>query len=104
MAILWFQTKSVSCFCGMVELWDYRAIGLVVSWFRGVLVYVVFFVVLLIFNFVVSCCSGFKSFKVSEIQRFENHLMFLKILIPYYQISISCFQEDIDPISKIFKK
>ena len=52
--------------------------------------------------------SSFVRFLVSEFQSFEdskNHLMFLgKRLIPYYQNSISCFLEDIDPVFKIFKK
>ena len=33
------------------------------------------------------------------------HVMLLwKIMIPYYQISISCFLEDIDPVFKIIQK
>ena len=37
----------------------------------------------------------------SHITKIPFHV--LKILIPYYQVAISCFWIDIDPISKIFK-
>ena len=57
------------------------------SWFLGFLV------------------SWFLGFKVSKFQNFKIYFMFSEnISIPYYQISISCSQEDIDPIFKIFKK
>ena len=45
-------------------------------------------------GFVVSC---FQSFLVSWFHNFKDSM------IPYYQISIPCFQEDIDPIFEIFK-
>ena len=51
--------------------------------------------------------SWFQSCKVSKIRKFNNGFMFWgTIAIPYYQISISCLLEDIDPkfkISRIFK-
>ena len=50
-------------------------------------------------NFLVSqlLCFLVSKFQVSEIQNVKVSM------IPYYQMSISCFLEDIDSISKIFK-
>ena len=53
-------------------------------------------------GFLVSKFLGFNWF----VQSFKDSKIiscFWKILIPYYQNSISCFLEDIDPIFKIFK-
>ena len=42
--------------------------------------------------------SWFQSFLASWFQHFKDSL------IPYYQLSVSCYQEDTDPIFKIPKK
>ena len=46
-----------------------------------------------------------KNFKVSEFQNFKmpKFQSFKVSMIPFYQNPISCFLEDIDPTSKIFK-
>ena len=45
--------------------------------------------------------SWLQSFKDSKYQKSFN--VYWKILIPHYQISISCFLKEIDPIFKIFE-
>ena len=63
--------------------------GFVVSWFLGSLV------------LIISWC---RSCKVPKFPRFGNSFNVLeKIFITYYQTPISCFQEDIDRILKMFK-
>ena len=49
--------------------------------------------------------SRFQSFLVSKLRGFKVawFLGFDVLMFPYYQNSISCFLEDIDPVSKIFK-
>ena len=61
-----------------------------VSRFLGFLVFA--FLIFGLFGFKVSWWQSFL------VQRFKVSM------IPHYQISMSCFQEDIDPILKIFKK
>ena len=85
----WFLSSLVPRFLDFLVSW---VVGFLVSWFLG------------------STVPKFRSFKVSKFQRFEDskfqnlHLMScLRILFPYYQHSISCFLEDIDPIFKIPK-
>ena len=46
--------------------------------------------------------SNCQIFKVSEIETNPAHVCW-KILIPYYQIFISCFLEDIDPLFQNFQ-
>ena len=52
--------------------------------------------------------SNFQSFQVSKFQRFRDSKVPFnasgKILLPYYQKSISCFLEDIGPTFTIFEK
>ena len=53
-------------------------------------------------------CSNLQGDKASNIQSFEVSKVYFmfrwKILIPYYQLPISCFLEDIDPTFTILKK
>ena len=74
--------------------------GLLVSWFLGFLVSWCLGL-LFSFGFKVSWFQMFQSFQVSMIRK--NRWCFDEISAPYYQISISPFKEDIDPISKIFE-
>ena len=82
-------------------------LGFLVSWFQSFLVcWCVGFWSL---GFKVSCRIGFNflGFIVSWFQSFlvswPQGLNISRSLILYYQISISCFLEDIDSISKILK-
>ena len=68
-----------------------------VSWFLG-------FLVSLFLGFNVCWFLGFLVSKLQDFQRLKMELtFFLKIVFLYYHISISCFLEDIDLISKISK-
>ena len=78
-----------------------KNIGFLVSWFHG-------FLFSWFLGFLVSWFPGFLvawllGSNVTKFQHFKMNLMFVwKILIPSYPKCISCFQEDIDPIFKIF--
>ena len=61
-----------------------------VSWLLG-------FKVSWFLDFLVPWCFGFQSFLVSKLQSFQVSM------ITYYQNSISCVQEDIDPIPRLSK-
>ena len=93
-----------NCFChprgGLVQGWESLCWGVEgIPWIENI-------------GFFVSWSLGFKvpkiqSCKISNIQRFKQQYnsfnVFWQILIICYQIFISCFVEDIDPILKIFK-
>ena len=70
----------------------FLASWLLASWFLGFL-----------FPQFLNCLvSKFIGSTVSEIQN-PFHI-FGKIFVPYYQFSIACFQEDVDPIFMAFSK
>ena len=75
-------------------------VGVLVSWFQSFLVpWVQRFLVSKFQRFL---ASWLKNVKVHWFQSCKIYLMCCwKILVPYYHVSISCFQEDIGPISKI---
>ena len=82
-----------------------RFLGFLVPKCVGLLVYGFLLFRLLVFG--VWCLgSWFLGFKVPKFLGFKVSwfLSFNLSMIPYYQNSISCFREDIDPIFKIFKQ
>ena len=78
------HVKGRDQFLGLLVSWFF---GFSVSWFLGFLV------------------SKFLGFKVSWFQSCLVYWLqgFQVSMIPYYQNAISCFLEDIDPISEFFK-
>ena len=75
------ENKRVSWFLGLSASWF---LGFLVSWVLGLKV---------------------QSCKVTKLQRIKKTILcLLEYMVPYYQIAMSCFLEDIDPIFKILKK
>ena len=96
-SVSWFLGFKDSWFLGFLVSWF---LGFLVSWFLGV-----WFLGFVFFGFLVSwfMASWFLGFEVSKFQRFEIIQCFWRMLVPYYQISMSCFLVDDDLISKLFK-
>ena len=84
-------------FCGVMVLWLYGVMvcyGFMVLWFYGSMV---LYCMVLRFSGSVFCSLQFYGFVV---------FWFYGCMLPgfkKYQIAIPCLEEDIDPISKIFK-
>ena len=83
----------VSWFLGLLLSW---CLGFLVSWCLSFLVSIVLASKLLCF--LVSKFLGLKVWKFQHLFNFS-----LGDIVPYYQISISCFQEYVGSVSEIFK-
>ena len=73
-----------------------KCLSFLLYWFRGSLAY--WFRRLLVSWFLGFFVSWVLRFFASKFQSLKHNCFFLRILISYYQIPISCFLEDIEPI------